>query len=52
MTVLYTAIYRVALVTAVIDRVPFTPGLVLHQNFHDSKGPEKEMFPWLKIPVR
>lgn len=27
-------------------------GLVLRQNFNDSKGAEKEIFPWLKIPVR
>lgn len=41
MTVLYSAIYRVALVTAAIDRVPFTTGLVSHRNFHDSEGVEK-----------
>lgn len=52
MTVLYSAIYRVALVTAVIDRVPFTTRLVSHRNFHDSMEAEKEIFPWLKIPVR
>lgn len=37
MTVPYSTIYRAALVTAVIDRVPFTTGLVSHQNFHDTK---------------
>lgn len=52
MTVLYYAIYRVTLVTAVIDRVPFATGLVSHQHFHDSKREEKEIFPWLQFPVR